>query len=162
MAEAVLAVQAVGSVVQGFQGWQAGKTQAKEMGIQADAARKEGLLAEGQARRAAARYRAAQNAKISGAGVNTAGSMLDVLAETAKQQDMDALAIRYGADTKVRAFQSGKAIANKEAGNALFSGLVGAAKAGGDYYTTKTLLQGGSSWKVPAGERVFSGPSVGR
>jgi hypothetical protein len=130
MAEiAIIATVAAGQVIQGIQGMQAGRAQAKVAGQKAEAERRSATVAEAAERTRARRFRSAQLARFSKAGVLMTGTPLDVLEETAVQQEKDALAIRYGGEVRsARALSEGR-LAKQRGKQAMIGGVTKAASA---------------------------------
>jgi len=91
------------------------------------------------------RFRATQLAEISGQGIQVTGTPLDILANTAAQQQQELIDISYGRDMEQRAlaFQGQNALAlgsqqsaaaKSQAGATLLSGAASLAGVGSSYY----------------------------
>lgn len=154
MPQTALVVLAASQVIGGVQGYQAGKASAKEARLQGDAEYQAALSGEEQARTQADYERGDASAKVGSSGVTTAGSPLQIMAAQARQQELEALNIRYGGESARRAYQSKANIASKEAQSALFSNLAKAgqtaASAGGSGGSTNFLERPASKpWLNP-------------
>lgn len=153
---AMAATQVVGAV----KGYQAGKAGAKEARQAGEAEYQNSLFQEGQARTEADYRQGAENASVGASGLTTAGSPLQVMAARARQQELEALTIRYGGESARRAYQSKANIADSDATGALISGIgragqTFASSGGSSSGPTNFLQRSTSSWNVPDGETVY-------
>jgi hypothetical protein len=114
---------ATSQVVGGVAGARAAQAQGKIAGQQAEIERRAASVDERNQRNSAMRYRAAQRAAYSGSGVTTTGTALNVLAQTAEEQERDALAIRYGGQLRSARAISEKSLAKRRGQASLVSGF---------------------------------------
>jgi hypothetical protein len=120
------AVAAGGSIAAGVQQQQTAKADAKE-------ATQVAAYDEAQSRDRAKRLLGAQRAAYAKAGVDMSGTPLDVTADTAAQQEIDALAIRWGGQQRAAGFRAqGQQSLIEGVSSAGSSILSGATKWGGD------------------------------
>jgi len=133
------AVTAGGSVLQGVQQAGAGRAQAKVARQQATLEQRAATTEERQSRREAERFRSSQLARFGKAGVTLAGTPLGVIEETAEQQELDALLIRFGGKSKSSRALSEGALAKQRGKQALIGGAIsaGATLLGSGAFTKK-------------------------
>jgi len=133
-------ISAVGSIVSGYQQYQAGKSQAKYMEAQsrlnyanARNARQAAGVEEDRQRRLN-RIRAGKTAAASAqSGALLSGTALDVAQQNAEENEMDALLIRYNGELRARGFLNqastdryNAATSRSNASQALTGGFIGA------------------------------------
>ncbi len=130
MCDFLTAAAIAGTVVSAAASIGGGVMQYQQAQANARTARREAAFEEDRAREQARRLLAAQRVGYAKAGVTPEGSPLEVAADTAAQQEIDALAIRWGGRQRAEAFRSAGT-------SALVGGLGGAGGA---------LLTGVTSW----------------
>lgn len=104
-APAALAVMGGGSLLQAYGTYQQGKAQEKAAKFNAKLAEVKGRQRESAVRRSGRRQMGAIRASIAKSGVTTAGSPLEVMAESAAAIEMDALNARFGAESEAAALR---------------------------------------------------------
>jgi len=103
-----------------------GEYNARLLEYQAGVSRETAAYEEKRLRRGAERFKGKQRALYAKAGVTFEGSPLLVLADTAAEAEMDALAIRYGGETRARGYEM-EAISSRWQGKmAKLTGRIGA------------------------------------
>ena len=132
--------QGASSVVEGYQGYQQGKMDAQVAGQNAAIsrdnarlARLQGAAAEEAKRREIRASLGRSAAAIAQAGGGTQGTAGKLLSQSAAEGELDALNIRYGADSDARAseqearnYDLERYAAKRRAKGAVISGLIGA------------------------------------
>lgn len=122
-----------GGMMSAYSQWQAGEAagdvgeyNARMLEYQAGVSRETAGIEEAKLRRSAERFKGKQRALYAKAGVTFEGSPLLVLADTAAEAEMDALAIRYAGETRATGMEM-EAISSRWAGKtARMTGRIGA------------------------------------
>ena len=138
LAAAATVVTAAGSIM-------SGQSQAAALSAQAKVEKQRAAFEAERQRDYAARFLGAQRAAYGASGVTLEGTPIDVLADTAAQAELDALAIQWGGQARATALSS-------QASAARLGGYMGAGAA---------LLEGASSWGEPLTKSLF-GPTIPR
>ncbi len=118
-----LVVGATASVAGGISAMQQGKAQAKALGQQAERQKEAGELEAARKRREARFLQGAQAARFAKAGVDITGTPLQVMEETAKQQELDAMLLRFGGDIAATRTKSEGELAKRRGTSGLIKGL---------------------------------------
>lgn len=132
------AVSSAGQLYSGYQQSKAASYNAKVQEQAAVAAEQKAEYDETAHRQRVQSILSSQRALYGKSGVELTGSPLLVLEDTAKQGEMDALAIRYGGDVEAAQQRSGAALSKMQSSSALTSGVLGAGS---------SLLSGYSKYK---------------
>jgi len=149
---AYIAVAAISAAAGGYATYDSGQQRKKESRYQADVAAENALAEKDKAKYDAKMHRenvqrvlASQRALYGKSGLTGEGSPLLVMEESAKQGEMDALAIRYGGDIRASQQRSASNLYRMQGKNAARAGNIGAGS---------TLLGGASN--VASGYRQMS------
>ncbi len=166
-------VSAAVTAVSTYASYSAAQTQAKQSELNAKA-QADALGAEAQqkaaesaeaARRKALeqrRFRSTQLAEISGQGIQLTGTPLDILANTAVQQQQELSDVAYGRDMEQRslAYQGQNALAlgsqqsaaaKSQAGATLLSGASSLVRVGANYSSRPQTAATNTNYAIPAG-----------
>lgn len=166
-------VTAAATAVSTYASYSAAQTQAKQSELNAKA-QADALGAEAQqkaaesaeaARRKALeqrRFRSTQLAEISGQGIQLTGTPLDILANTAVQQQQELSDVAYGRDMEQRslAYQGQNALAlgsqqsaaaKSQAGATLLSGASSLVGVGANYSSRPQTAATNTNYAIPAG-----------
>ena len=130
-------VSVAGSVAGGVQGYQMAQYNAKVAQRQAQAAKMQAQFEEDRLRDKAARTMGSARAAYGKSGVLMEGSPLDVMAQSATDAEMDALALRWGGNLRANNYRAQARMDESEGNAALWGGF---ARAG------TSLLTGASKW----------------
>ena len=164
---------ALSTVASTYASYSAAQTQAKQSELNANA-QSDALAAEAQqkaaesaeaARRKALeqrRFRSTQLAEISGQGIQLTGTPLDILANTAVQQQQELSDVAYGRDMEQRslAYQGQNALAlgsqqsaaaKSQAGATLLSGASSLVGVGANYSSRPQTAATNTNYAIPAG-----------
>lgn len=147
---AFTAISAVSQIVSAGQQADAAEYNAEVAEREAEAARQTAGFEEQQHRRRVSRILASQRAGYAASGVTFEGSPLLVMADSAQQAEVDALAIRRAGSIEESRALSQAALDRLQARNIRTAGYLGAAAtiaSGG--YRSSLLGSGGSSISVP-------------
>lgn len=168
-----LALAAITTAASTYASYSAAKTAEKQSELNAKA-QSDALAAEAQqkaaesaeaARRKALeqrRFRATQLAEISGQGIQLTGTPLDILANTAVQQQQELSDVAYGRDMEQRslAYQGQNALAlgsqqsaaaKSQAGATLLSGASSLVGVGANYSSRPQTAATNTNYAIPAG-----------
>lgn len=161
-----------GGLMSAYSQLQAGKAaadvadyNAQVLEYQAGVSRETAAYEEKRLRRAAERIKSTQRARYAKAGVTFEGSPLAVLADTAAEAEMDALAIRYAGETRAASYEM-EAIGSRWEGKmAKMTGRIGAMQTilstGGQVgYLYGVGQPKSTSYSQPYGQRQM-GPGYG-
>ena len=166
-------VSAAATAVSTYASYSAAQTQAKQSELNAKA-QANALGAEAQQKAAEAaeaarrkaleqrRFRATQLAEISGQGIQLTGTPLDILANTAVQQQQELSDVAYGRDMEQRAlaYQGQNALARgsqqsaaakSQAGATLLSGASSLVGVGANYSSRPQTAATNTNYAIPAG-----------
>jgi hypothetical protein len=166
-------VSAAATAVSTYASYSAAQTQAKQSELNAKA-QANALGAEAQQKAAEAaeaarrkaleqrRFRATQLAEISGQGIQLTGTPLDILANTAVQQQQELSDVAYGRDMEQRslAYQGQNALAlgsqqsaaaKSQAGATLLSGASSLVGVGANYSSRPQTAATNTNYAIPAG-----------
>ena len=166
-------VSAAATAVSTYASYSAAQTQAKQSELNAKA-QANALGAEAQQKAAEAaeaarrkaleqrRFRATQLAEISGQGIQLTGTPLDILANTAVQQQQELSDVAYGRDMeqRSRAYQGQNALAlgsqqsaaaKSQAGATLLSGASSLVGVGANYSSRPQTAATNTNYAIPAG-----------
>lgn len=134
MMEAAMALKAVGSIVKGVAGYQAGRYNAKVANNGANEERALGNAEEMQIRREARRTMGLQIAAQAESGFQVGtGSALTALEESLVNREVDILTSRRNARGRQQGLKSQAMLAKRGANMALFEGVIGAAGTVADF-----------------------------
>lgn len=117
---------AFGNIYSGIAGYQAGEYSASVDQTNAALAEQQGALMAGQIRRQGAKALGAMRAGYTASGVNLTGSVADVMADSARNVELDALTAKYNADVKAYGYNANANLDKMRARSSLISGVVGA------------------------------------
>jgi len=129
-----------GQLLQGIQGFQQAKAQSKILKQQAASERKSAEFEAAQQRKQTKRLLAKQITQFSKSGVRVTGSALDVIAATAAERELEALAIQFGGEVRGTAAESQAALESQRAGQELLGGAIGA---GATFLTSSAIPRKG-------------------
>lgn len=131
-------LQAGGKLQQGFANEAAAKWQARMLGYGARVEQQQAGQREDAQRRMARRFLGEQRAAFGQSGTGTGGSAADVMAQSARDAELDALTIRYEGDLRARGMKAEAEAARFAGRQAKRQGYFQAAGtllgAAGDYY----------------------------
>lgn len=133
-------MSAAGSIQQGNSAKAAAEYNARVAENNAITARQQAAAQEEQHRRLARRQLGQMRAAYGASGVTMEGSPLDILAQSAKDAELDALNIRYGGELKAQGLESEAVLERYRGKSAQRAGYMGAATG---------LLSGASKIMVP-------------
>lgn len=139
------ALQAGGQLYQGYRSQQLAGLDAKADVINADAAARQVAFQSEQQEAVRRRLLSTSIARQGASGLDLAGSAIDVMAETQRQAEMDALAIRYGGQVSRTRSQNAIALARYKGEQAMLAGVTEAGT---------SLLTGG--YRATQGGRLLS------
>lgn len=123
---AAAATGAVSSIQQGRAARAAHEFNVQLAERDAETARRAAAADEVEARRQAAKRVGSQRAALAASGVDLTGTPLDLLAETAEDDELNALRVRFGGETQAQGFQ-GRAASERFSGRqAMRAGVIGA------------------------------------
>lgn len=128
-------IAAAGAAVSGIQQSNMNKYNAKVAKNNAISAQRIGRAEEMKQRRDAYRRMGAMRAAYGAAGVNLTGSPIDILADSAMEEELDALTIRYNYNSQAQGYQSQSMLDRRRAQSALYAG---------GFEAGTTLLTGGA------------------
>lgn len=127
------AFSALGSVVSAFSSFTQGQQQSDAARYNAQVAENNAIAARQKAafdeeirREQLARVQAQARANIGKGGSDFSGSALDIMAQNAATAELDALAIRYGGETRARGLEAQAAADRAQASSARAGGYFGA------------------------------------
>lgn len=120
-------IGAIGSVQQGNAAKSAANYNARVAENNATLARQQAAAQEEQHRRLARRQLGQMRAAYGASGVTMEGSPLDILAQSAKDAELDALNIRYGGELKAQGLESEAVLERYRGESAQRAGYMGAA-----------------------------------
>lgn len=161
-------LQVVGQAGSAVAGSQASSANQRFAKVEAQQAIINAGIEERQSRRRAAQILSKQQAIAAASGLDTSsGTPLEVMLDSARQAEEEALLIRAGGEAKARAIKAGAALESSRASSAAFGGLAGAGltlaqnrSVLGDLWRAATGSSANNSgWasSVPAGRFSISG-----
>jgi hypothetical protein len=122
------------SLLEGYGAYQANKANAETAGVQAKQARLNAAYNERRSREASARIMGEQAARFGASGVAMEGTPLLVMADQARQSELEALAIRTEGEQASEGYLAEKRGYKRAATSSLMGGLLEASGYGGAAY----------------------------
>ncbi len=140
MSAAAAFAGAAGSVLDGIQGYNAAKAEAKQADANAKIVGQQTAAEEARIRNQGARLRGEQIAAAGASGITLDGSPTDIILDSAVESEMEALNARYRGTVERIGYKNQARVSKWEASNALTRGIIGA---------ISPALKGGAALKSP-------------